>query len=116
MEMAAQEVALTPDSETIDKFTNSPVPVHMIFYLFNLTNADEFLNNGSKPIVKEIGPFYYDENKTKFDLIWNEDETILRYNESCIYTYIKNLSCELNPETKHTQPVSYTHLTLPTKA
>ena len=35
-----QDVAFTPDGDTIDKFATSPVPVHMTFYL---TNADELL-------------------------------------------------------------------------
>ena len=38
-----QDVAFTPDGDTIDKFATSPVPVHTTFYLFNLTNADELL-------------------------------------------------------------------------
>jgi hypothetical protein len=28
-------------------------------YIFNVTNAEGFLNHGEKPILTEIGPFVY---------------------------------------------------------
>jgi hypothetical protein len=36
-------------------------PVHpmMNIYVYNVTNADEFLNNGDKPILDELGPYVY---------------------------------------------------------
>ena len=41
---------------------------------------------------------FFRENKTKFDLVWNDDETILRYNESCNYIYDEELSNGSNPK------------------
>ncbi len=32
----------------------------MRIYIFNVTNVDEFLNNGSKPVLQEIGPYVYE--------------------------------------------------------
>lgn len=37
-----------------------PVVPRISIYVYNVTNADEFLNNGSKPIVDEIGPYVYE--------------------------------------------------------
>lgn len=37
-------------------------PVHpsIKVYVYNVTNADAFLNNGEKPILDELGPFAYE--------------------------------------------------------
>ena len=37
----------------------SPVPMYIRFYLFNVTNSDDVINNKAKPVVEEIGPFTY---------------------------------------------------------
>ena len=36
-----------------------PVPLDFKVYLFNVTNADG-IKKGDKPIVQEIGPFFYE--------------------------------------------------------
>ncbi|KAK9754237.1 CD36 family [Popillia japonica] len=53
------QIVLRPGSQTFDLWSKPPVnPVYKV-YIFNVTNADEFLNNQSKPIVNEVGPYVY---------------------------------------------------------
>lgn len=52
-------MALTKGSAATDNWSNPGVAVYMSFYMFNLTNKDEFLT-GTKATVKEIGPFVYE--------------------------------------------------------
>lgn len=46
-------------SQTFDFWSKPPVIPTIKIYVYNVTNADEFLNNGSKPIVEELGPYIY---------------------------------------------------------
>ena len=36
-----------------------PVNPMIKVYIYNVTNADAFLNNGEKPMLDELGPFTY---------------------------------------------------------
>ena len=42
-----------------EQLENPTLPAWKSFYFFNLTNPEEFEQNGSKPILKEIGPYGY---------------------------------------------------------
>lgn len=44
--------------ETYNDWVKPPVPVYMQYYLFNYTNVDDILN-GSKPQVRQLGPYSY---------------------------------------------------------
>ena len=54
-----QSVVLKNGSESYDAWKDPPVTVYMKFWLFNVTNADDVLNNDAKPQVEEIGPYVY---------------------------------------------------------
>ena len=41
-----------------DKWRELPIPLTFKIYVFNVTNTEE-VNEGSKPEVKEIGPYVY---------------------------------------------------------
>ncbi|GLG93833.1 uncharacterized protein GBIM_01172 [Gryllus bimaculatus] len=53
------ELPLSESSMTFQWWRKPPVNPVMRVYVYNVTNADEFLNNGSKPIVEELGPYVY---------------------------------------------------------
>ncbi|KAM0730087.1 Sensory neuron membrane protein 1 [Formica fusca] len=71
-------IALKPGSEIREMWSNFPLPLDFKIYMFNITNPDE-IAQGQKPIVQEVGPFFYDEYKVKFDLIDREDEDSVEY-------------------------------------
>nr|XP_023028573.1 sensory neuron membrane protein 1-like [Leptinotarsa decemlineata] len=52
-------LTLRAGTQTFGWWSKPPVLPMMKVYVYNVTNADEFLNNGSKPIVDELGPYVY---------------------------------------------------------
>lgn len=48
-----------PDGQSYGWWSKPPVQPMMQIHVYNVTNADEFLNNGSKPILDELGPYVY---------------------------------------------------------
>lgn len=73
-----KQIALKPGSEIRDMWSNFPLPLDFKIYMFNITNPDE-IKEGKKPVVQEVGPFFYDEYKMKFDLVDREDEDSVEY-------------------------------------
>lgn len=53
------QVALRPDAQSFGWWSKPPVEPMMKIYVYNVTNADEFLNNGTKPVLDELGPYVY---------------------------------------------------------
>lgn len=51
----AKRLVIKNGSETFDKWLRLPVPIKTEFYLFNVTNADEFLAGHQRPHVQEVG-------------------------------------------------------------
>lgn len=54
-----QELILKKGSQTFDWWAKPPVVPTIKVFVYNVTNADDFLNNGSKPVVEELGPYVY---------------------------------------------------------
>ncbi|XP_033218894.1 sensory neuron membrane protein 1-like isoform X2 [Belonocnema kinseyi] len=70
--------ALIPGSEMRNLWADLPIPLDFRIFLFNITNA-EAIAQGENPIVKEVGPFFYDEYKQKVDLVDREEDDTLEY-------------------------------------
>jgi hypothetical protein len=49
-------------------------PEFLSIYLFNVTNPDDIIHNGSKPILQEVGPFIYTHHHEYFDIEFSEDQ------------------------------------------
>lgn len=71
-------IALKKDSEMREMWARFPLPLDFKIYIFNVTNPKE-IANGEKPVVKEVGPFFYDEYKEKVDLEDREEDDSLEY-------------------------------------
>ena len=75
----------------------------MKFYFFNVTNYQELLNgtanaqNGGKPILDEIGPYTYREDRIKKDLDWTGSDNVtkeyLAFGQYKSYTFLPSESC-----------------------
>ncbi|KAK7793327.1 hypothetical protein R5R35_003063 [Gryllus longicercus] len=80
------ELPLSESSMTFQWWRKPPVNPVMRIYVYNVTNADEFLNNGSKPIVEELGPYVYVETWEKVHLRFNENKTV-SFNQRKIFVF-----------------------------
>nr|XP_022899774.1 lysosome membrane protein 2-like isoform X2 [Onthophagus taurus]XP_022899775.1 lysosome membrane protein 2-like isoform X2 [Onthophagus taurus] len=80
------QIVLRKGSQTFDLWSKPPVHPVLKVYVYNVTNADEFLNNGTKPEVNEIGPYIYIETWEKKNLRFHDNGTIT-FNQEKIYIF-----------------------------
>ncbi|XP_045770104.1 scavenger receptor class B member 1 isoform X1 [Maniola jurtina] len=85
------ELVLRPGSMTFEWWARPPVRPFVHVYVYNVTNADEFLNNGSKPVLDELGPYVYSEEWEKVNITDNENGT-LSFHYKRTYTFMPDLS------------------------
>jgi hypothetical protein len=55
-----QKIVLRNGSETFGWWRKPPVEPHISVYVYNVTNAEEFLFEGKKPKLDELGPYVYE--------------------------------------------------------
>ncbi|XP_055707249.1 scavenger receptor class B member 1 isoform X1 [Phlebotomus papatasi] len=85
------QVALRPGGQSFGWWSKPPVEPFIRLYVYNVTNADEFLNNGSKPILDELGPYVYLQKWEKVDIVENDNGT-LSFNAKRVYIFNEELS------------------------
>ncbi|XP_015602295.1 scavenger receptor class B member 1 [Cephus cinctus] len=71
-----KEVALREGGRAFGWWKQPPVSPHMHVYIYNVTNADEFLNNGKKPALQELGPYVYIERWEKINVTFHGNDTV----------------------------------------
>lgn len=71
-----KEVTLRDGGQTFNWWREPPVAPQLRVYIYNVTNADEFLNNGEKPVLDEIGPYVYNQHWEKVEVKFNDNGTI----------------------------------------
>ncbi|KAJ8706232.1 hypothetical protein PYW08_010858 [Mythimna loreyi] len=91
------ELVLREGSQTFDWWAHPPVRPFVHVYVYNVTNADEFLNNGSKPVLDELGPYVYSEDWEKVNITNNQNGT-LSFNYKRTYTFRPDLSTGLDDD------------------
>ncbi|XP_060660267.1 uncharacterized protein LOC132794059 [Drosophila nasuta] len=84
-------IALRVGTKTFGWWAKPPVEPKISLYVYNVTNADDFLSNGSKAIVDEVGPYVYSETWEKVNIVENDNGT-LSYNLRKIYKFREDLS------------------------
>ncbi|XP_075219275.1 epithelial membrane protein isoform X2 [Lycorma delicatula] len=70
------QITLRDGSQVFNLWRKPPVHPVMQIYVYNVTNADEFLNHGVKPVLEELGPFTYVETWEKVNLTFNDNGTV----------------------------------------
>lgn len=71
-----REIALREGGRTFDWWREPPVTPQLSVYIYNVTNADEFLNDGEKPTLNELGPYVYVQHWEKVEVKFNENDTV----------------------------------------
>ncbi|GAB6027931.1 scavenger receptor class B, member [Chamberlinius hualienensis] len=81
---------------TPDGGSSTPdIAIYSKIYLFNYTNHEEFLKgalNGTKPKVKQLGPYVYRVYSTPGDRRFDENDTIIQTTSSRYYIYEPGMS------------------------
>ncbi|XP_014206769.1 sensory neuron membrane protein 1-like [Copidosoma floridanum] len=71
-----KQVNLKEGSQVRPLWSKFPFALEFRVYLFNVTNADD-IKNGAKPILHEVGPYYFEKWQEKVDLQdHEEDDTV----------------------------------------
>lgn len=71
-----REIALRDGGRTFNWWREPPVSPRLSVYIYNVTNADEFLNVGEKPALEELGPYVYVQQWEKVEVKFNENDTV----------------------------------------
>uniref|UniRef100_A0A182SL24 Scavenger receptor class B member 1 n=1 Tax=Anopheles maculatus TaxID=74869 RepID=A0A182SL24_9DIPT len=85
------QVALRVGGQSFGWWSRPPVEPIIRIFVYNVTNADEFLNNGTKPILDELGPYVYVQTWEKVNIKENPNGTI-SYNQKRMYIFNEDLS------------------------
>jgi len=70
------QLVVREGTKTFAAWKESPIPIYIKFYFFNMVNADDFEKNHAKPILEEKGPYTFRQEERKVNLVWHEDATI----------------------------------------
>ncbi|GLV35653.1 Sensory neuron membrane protein 1 [Carabus blaptoides fortunei] len=71
-------ISLEKGTESYDMWEVIPFPLKFKVYVFNVQNPEE-VQNGGHPVVREIGPFVYDEYRKKEKVVINEETDTIQY-------------------------------------
>lgn len=71
-----KELVIRNNSQMYRAWKDPPVVPHLRVYFFNVTNHIEFLENGDKPILQEVGPYCYREHWQKVNVSFHDNGTV----------------------------------------
>ncbi|XP_058451194.1 sensory neuron membrane protein 1 [Malaya genurostris] len=95
--MLKQNVLLKPGTQMRGMYEHIPFPLNFKIHLFNVTNPDEIMRGG-KPRVKDVGPFFFEEWKDRFDLEDDPTEDTLTYTLRNTFIFRPDLSAPYTGE------------------
>nr|QHR83074.1 sensory neuron membrane protein 1 [Ceracris nigricornis] len=82
----ANGLALKKGSDIRQMWSNFSDPIDFRVYMLNLTNP-EAVHRGEKPIVQEIGPYFYEEYKQKVKLRDHKEDDTVSYNQKVTWLF-----------------------------
>uniref|UniRef100_A0AAR5PYB4 Sensory neuron membrane protein 1 n=1 Tax=Dendroctonus ponderosae TaxID=77166 RepID=A0AAR5PYB4_DENPD len=85
-------VNLKPGMEIREMFVKVPFPLSFNVYIFSVLNPAE-VQGGAKPHLKEMGPFCYNEWKTKINVEDNEGDDTISYDPVDTFENAKRPKC-----------------------
>lgn len=87
-----RELTLTPTSTIYNLWKETPIPMHLKFYFFNLSNPDVFNHPlKKKPMLVEMGPYVFREIDYKINQVWNDNGTVT-FQRRKVWHFDENLS------------------------
>ncbi|KDR20477.1 Scavenger receptor class B member 1 [Zootermopsis nevadensis] len=85
------KIILRNGSQTFGWWRKPPVEPVIRIYVYNVTNPEEFLYEGKKPMLDELGPYVYEEVWEKVNLRINDNNTIT-FNQRKTFKFVPELS------------------------
>lgn len=85
------KTSLVPGSALYDQWSQATLPIYLQFFIFNLTNPNDF-KSGKPPHVVQLGPYTYLERRSKESIVYNGSAATLSYKEHKEYIFIPSLS------------------------
>ncbi|XP_058792829.1 sensory neuron membrane protein 1-like [Phymastichus coffea] len=76
--MIKSQVNLKPGTDVRALWSKIPFAIDFRVYLYNVTNPDE-VKAGAKPIVRQVGPYYFEEWHEKDNLIDRDEDDSVEY-------------------------------------
>lgn len=84
-----------------------PIKIYMDFYLFKWTNWEEFEKNQSVvPHFEEVGPFTYEEVHDRVNIIWDDDNYLVTFNETRTWYFLPEESLDLSINITNINPLA----------
>nr|ALV87596.1 sensory neuron membrane protein 1 [Drosicha corpulenta] len=80
-----------------------PISLDFKIYLFNVTNPEE-VENGGKPIMQQVGPYFFHEWKEKVNLVDDPKEDTVSYNFLNSFMFNASVTQPLTGMEKITMP------------
>ncbi|KAB0797701.1 hypothetical protein PPYR_06714 [Photinus pyralis] len=74
----SERIALKEGNEVYEIWRKQPFPQKMKIYFFNVTNADD-VQQGAAPVLKEVGPYVYDEYWERVDITIDDGTDTIKY-------------------------------------
>ncbi|KAK5643874.1 hypothetical protein RI129_007719 [Pyrocoelia pectoralis] len=74
----SERIALKQGNEVYEIWRKQPFPQKMKIYFFNVTNAND-VQQGANPILKEVGPYVYDEFWERVDISIDDSADTIQY-------------------------------------
>ncbi|KAJ8680288.1 hypothetical protein QAD02_016075 [Eretmocerus hayati] len=101
-----KQVDLKDGSPSRELWTKHPFFVEFKIYLFNVTNPNE-VKSGAKPILHQVGPYFFEEWQEKLDLVDRDDDDTVEFNMKNKWIFRPDLSEGLTGQEELTLPHMY---------
>ena len=96
------KIVLSPSNPSFELWRDLPIPIVMRFYIFNVTNAQQIESSGAVPQLQQIGPFVYNLEVKKEDVVFNNSDENVSFRERIVYHFdrensVEDLSLKVSP-------------------
>lgn len=90
--LVASRKELSPGNDAFGMWLHAPVPIYRKFYVFNVTNHEEYLATGAKPNLQQLGPYTYRQYEDKEEVVVDDEDDTLSYRNKKTFVYLPEAS------------------------
>jgi len=91
-------LTISKGSATFSAWVSPPLPVYMKFYFFHVNNPLDVQHYGAKPDLTEMGPYVYQEHKSKENIVFGPNGDTVQYKDWVYYTFDQEQSGNLTED------------------